>query len=384
MSGQPLNEFIVKVASRCNLNCDYCYEYNLGDHGWKAQPKLMSEQTARSLGKRIAEHASQHALADVFVSLHGGEVLLLGPRKLDITCGILFEEIAPVARLQISMQTNATLINEQFIEVIRKHHIAVSVSIDGGRVAHDRHRIDHRGHGSFERVVRGIKLLRRSAPEYFAGLLAVIDVVNDPLEVLDAVAEYDVEFVDFLLPHYNWDSPPPRPNGDPLAYGRWYWELYKAWTADRHPHVQIRFLVNIISQLVGGRSVFEEMTLSPITLITVATDGGIEAVDSIKSTASGIQKLGLSVHTDSFNATLEHPLVGVRQAGESQLSAECRSCDFKKVCAGGYFPHRWGRGNRFDNPSVYCADLFWLVSQIREDLVGRRRRRETLLDRTAV
>lgn len=383
MIARPLNEFIVNVASRCNLNCDYCYEYNLGDDTWKTQPKMMSEQTARALGRRIAEHVARHTLPSVFVSLHGGEVLLLGAKRLDTICGILLEEIAPVAELQLTMQTNATLLNERFIEVIRKHHIAVSVSIDGDRAAHDRHRLDHRGRGSYDRVVRGIELIRRAAPEYFTGLLSVIDVTNDAVDTLDAVASHGVEFVDFLLPHCHWDSRPPRPNGDPVAYGRWYWELYKAWTADRHPQIQVRFLANIVSQLAGGVSIFEEMTLAPATLVTVATDGGIEAVDSIKSTASGIQQLGLNVHADSFDAALDDPLVSIRQAGEAQLCSECRACTFKKECAGGYFPHRWGRGNRFDNLSVYCADLFWLVSQIRDDLAARRRKREALLHRAA-
>ncbi|ESY55400.1 MULTISPECIES: FxsB family cyclophane-forming radical SAM/SPASM peptide maturase [unclassified Mesorhizobium] len=383
MTFRPLNEFIVKVSSRCNLNCNYCYEYNLGDHTWKTQPKTMSEQTARALGRRIAEHAARHALPSVFVSLHGGEVLLLGPKKLDAICGILFEEVAPFAEVQLSMQTNATLLNEHFIEVIRRRQIAVSVSVDGAKAAHDRHRTDHRGRGSFDRVARGIELLSRSVPESFTGLLAVIDVANDPIVTFDAIASHGVEFVDFLLPHHNWDSPPPRPNGDPIAYGQWYWELYKAWTSDRYPDIQVRFLANIVSQLAGGTSIFEEMTLAPATLITVATDGSLEAVDSIKSTASGIQQIGLNIDKDSFDAALEDPLISIRQAGEAQLCSECRACAFKNECAGGYFPHRWGRGGGFNNPSVYCTDLFWLVSQIRDDLAARRRKREALLHRTA-
>ena len=383
MISRPINEFIVKVASRCNLNCDYCYEYNLGDDTWKTQPKAMSVLTARALGRRIAEHVERHALPSVFVSLHGGEVLLLGPKRLDRICGILVEQISPIAELQLTMQTNATLLNERFIDVIRKHQIAVSVSIDGGRAAHDRHRVDHRGQGSYDGVIRGIELLRRTAPEYFTGLLAVIDLTNDPLDAFDAIASHGVEFLDFLLPHCHWDSPPPRPNSDPVAYGRWYWELYRAWTADRHPHVQVRFLANIVSQLTGGVSIFEEMTLAPATLITVATDGGMEAVDSVKSTASGIQRLGLNVNTDNFDAALQDPLVSIRQTGEGQLCSECRACSLKKECAGGYFPHRWSRVKGFDNPSVYCADLFWLVSQIRADLAARRRKREDILQRAA-
>lgn len=384
MTFSPINEFIVKVASRCNLNCDYCYEFNLGDNSWKSQPKLMSEDTTKALGQRIVEHVKKHSIDQAFVSLHGGEVLLLGPKRLDAICRILREEIGPFTALQISMQTNAVLLKPEFIDVIKRWNIAVSVSIDGHRQAHDKHRGDHAGRGSYDRVIKGLDLLKTTAPENLIGLLAVLDVTNDALEVFDSLGSLGVDHVDFLLPHHNWDNPPPRPDGDPVAYGRWYWEIYKAWTSDLHPNVQVRFLANIVNQLAGGVSLFEEMTLSPVTLITVATDGALEAVDSIKSTASGVQSLGLNVHTDSFDAALVHPLVNIRQSGEDQLCAKCLACEFKRECAGGYFPHRWGgRERRFANPSVYCTDLFWLVTRIRDDLVARRRKREDLLHNAA-
>lgn len=378
MTVQPFNEFIVKAASRCNLDCDYCYEYNLGDASWKAQPKIMSEDTAQALGKRIAEHASLHSLRNVFVSFHGGEVLLLGPYRLQRICQILRDEVHDATKISFSMQTNATLINDRFIDVIKEYEIAVSVSFDGDQDAHDRHRFDHKGRGSYERAMRGLDSLRRGAPEYLAGVLAVIDLQNDPLRTFDAIAALGVGHVDFLLPHWHWEKPPPRPKGDPVEYGRWLWEIYRAWTADRHVGVEVRFLVNIVSQLAGGASIYEAMTLDPVTLVVIAADGSLEAVDSIKSTASGLQQTGLNVHSSSFDAALDARLISLRQSGEGQLCAECRACRFKRECAGGYFPHRWGRGKQFDNPSVYCEDLYWLISKIYEDLASRRTKRENL------
>lgn len=380
MNSHPINEFVVKLASRCNLNCDYCYEYNLGDVSWKSQPKLMSEATARVLGARIAEHAVKHELSTVFVSFHGGEVLLVGPQRLDRICQILREEIASKAELRLSMQTNAILLNRFFIDVIRKNRIDVSVSIDGDRAAHDRHRVDHSGRGSYAKVLEGFQMLRSEAPEWLSGLLAVVDLRNDPTAAFESIASLGVAYVDFLLPHYHWDSPPPRPNGDPVAYGKWYWEVYRAWTVDKYPGVEIRFLANIVSQLAGGIPLYEQMTLAPVRLVVVTADGSIEAVDSIKATASGQHQLGLNIRDVPFDDALRHELVMIRQTGEHQLCDECRACVFKKECAGGYFPHRWGRERQFNNPSVYCADLFWLVSKIRDDLFSSRRKREAFFD----
>jgi uncharacterized protein len=376
MNGQPINEYILKVASRCNLNCDYCYEYHLGDDSWKRQPKFVHIDTAKALAARIVEHATKHRLPNVMVSLHGGEPLLLGARRLDEVCTAIRREVGSSTNVELTMQTNATLVSADAVEVIKRHNISVSVSIDGYEEAHDRHRVDHAGQGTFGSVERGILMLRELAPECISGLLAVIDLRNDPVRTFDAVARFGINWIDFLLPHHHWDRPPPRPTNDEVAYGRWYWEVYQAWTSDRHPSVTVRFLANLVSQLAGGAHLYEAMTLAPCTLVTIATDGAIEGVDCLKSTGTGAQQMGFNIFENTFDEVLSSQIVSVRQSGEAQLAPECVRCEFKAECAGGYFPHRWGRGREFSNPSVFCADLFWLAGKVKKDLTERRHRRE--------
>jgi uncharacterized protein len=69
----PIHFYIVKVHSRCNLDCVYCYEYNQGNDGWKDMPKVMSIDTFKTLCQRISQHAIANNLKDVFISFHGGE-----------------------------------------------------------------------------------------------------------------------------------------------------------------------------------------------------------------------------------------------------------------------------------------------------------------------
>ena len=57
----PFREFIVKVHSRCDLACDYCYVYELADQSWRDQPRAMSEETADTTARRIGEHARRTA-----------------------------------------------------------------------------------------------------------------------------------------------------------------------------------------------------------------------------------------------------------------------------------------------------------------------------------
>ena len=74
----PFREFIVKVHSRCDLSCDYCYMYEMADQSWRDQPRTMSEETADMTARRIGEHARAHELTEIMLILHGGEPLLAG------------------------------------------------------------------------------------------------------------------------------------------------------------------------------------------------------------------------------------------------------------------------------------------------------------------
>jgi uncharacterized protein len=258
--------------------------------------------------------------------------------------------------------------------VIAAHNIAVGVSVDGGAAANDRHRVDHLGRSTFEATMRGIEILRTHAPRQFSGILTVVDVRNDPLEVLDFVGSLGVEYVDFLLPHHTWDRPPARPSGTNREYADWYLACYAAWVSGRQRHLRIRFLEHLLRRIVGGTGLYEQNTLEPVALAVVNTAGGYEGVDAMKSAEAGSQVLGLNVRDHSLDDVLTHPLVATRQAGREGLCETCRGCARLQQCGGGYFPHRYGRGRAFDNPSVYCGDLMALLNGLESDLRRRVRR----------
>ncbi len=368
-----INEIVLKVAARCNINCDYCYEFNRGDESWRTAERLISSNTVRQLGKRIAEHATANSIDRVIISLHGGEPLLLGHKRLNQLAEILWQEVGNAAQLHLTMQTNAMLLSKSIAQVIARHDISVGVSLDGPERINDRHRLTHKNLSSYRRTITGIENLKEVAPQLLTGLLAVIDIENDPLELLDFFGGTGVNYIDFILPHYCWDQPPPRPNLSPTAYAEWYLKVYEAWLGGRQSHLRIRFLEQLIRQTAGGRSSYEQNSLAPVTLIIVNSSGEYEAVDAIKGTAPGKQFLGLNIREHSIDDVVSHPMICARMNGLQSLCSECQQCDHVSVCAGGYFPHRWGLGRGFDNPTVYCTDMYHLIHHISEDLTRRKR-----------
>src|SRR6185312_5443899 len=74
----PFRQFIIKIHSRCNLACHYCYMYELADQSWRMRPRTMSSALITVASMRIAEHARTHNLDSVRIIFHGGEPLLSG------------------------------------------------------------------------------------------------------------------------------------------------------------------------------------------------------------------------------------------------------------------------------------------------------------------
>ncbi|MFE2865824.1 FxsB family cyclophane-forming radical SAM/SPASM peptide maturase [Embleya sp. NPDC059259] len=365
----PFNEFILKIHSRCNLACDYCYMYEMADQSWRAQPGTMSVETVESTCRSISEHIATHAIPAVGVVLHGGEPLLVGHRTLNAIAMKLHEHLAPLAEVRLGIQTNGVLLDEEFLRILRRWHIKVGVSVDGRAADHDRHRKYRNGKGSYVDVESGLEILRR--PEHrslFSGILSVIDVAHDPVGTYLSLASFDPPAIDFLLPHGNWSGPPPARGDDPqlTPYADWLISVFDVWYgAEGAP--RIRLFADIIETMLGGEVASETVGLAPVRLAVVETDGSIEQVDALKSTFPGATELGLRARRDPLSEALRHPAIVARQTGVDALSPVCRKCPIGLVCGGGQYTHRFKEGSGgsgFLNPSVYCPDLLKLISHI--------------------
>ncbi|SEG16133.1 uncharacterized protein SAMN04489712_103444 [Thermomonospora echinospora] len=363
----PFHQFVLKIHSRCNLACDYCYMYEMADQSWRRQPRRMSRPTLDRVALRIAEHARVNRLPGVEVILHGGEPLLAGPDHIRYAVDTIRSAVDPDIQVSFHLQTNGTLLDSVFLQLFDELGVFVSVSLDGDEEGHDRHRRRANGRGSHATVTTGLR--RLTAPAYrhlFSGLLSTIDLDNDPVATYEALLRFRPPTVHFLLPHGNWDNPPPGrvPGSDAASYGDWLIEVFDRWYRAPVRETRVRMFSEIIRLLVGRPSRSESIGLSPVAVAVVETNGGIEQVDTLKSAYEGATSTPLHVSRDSFDTALLLPRIAARQIGRRALAAECRSCPLQRVCGGGLYTHRYRSGSGFANPSVYCPDLFRLISHI--------------------
>lgn len=364
-----LDTVLIKIASRCNINCTYCYVYNMGDRGWREMPGQISYKTIQAVANSLGE-LSRTQNRPFAVVLHGGEPLLLGAAKLKHL--IMQLRSALPDDCAIGLQTNGLLITEEILDICSETRTTISVSLDGPRHIHDRHRVGHQGQGTYDRVLQGIDLLRNHVDSsfIFSGLLAVIDPESDPEEIYVFFKQLGAPGVDFLYMDGNHSRlPRGKASLQSTEYGRWLARLLDIYLFDQKP-LRIRFLDDLMKVILGGSGTKDGVGLTDFGVLIIETDGSITKNDTLKSSFNGADRFmqPWSVHTHKLSEVLSSPEFAEYHASQRPSSTICRDCPELKICGGGMTLHRWRDDNEYDNPSVYCADQKLLIEHIWEQL----------------
>lgn len=359
-----ITSFLVKVASRCNLACDYCYMYEHPDQSWRDQPALMSERVRRKLAERVGEYARQEGLERLVVVFHGGEPLLAGADVIAETARWIKRSVPSLTRVDFSLQTNGTLLDEEVIDRLASEGVSISLSIDGPRRANDLHRLDRRGQSSFPQTLRALELLE-GRPDVYGGLIAVIDPAVTPEELFEFFGPRLPPRLDFLLPDANHERLPPGREAEPDLYKNWLLRAFDLWF-DRFPHVPVRLFDAILGGVAGLPSDTDAFGFGDVSLLTVETDGTYHDLDVLKITTQGATALDLDLETHSIADAARSPRLAAHRAllRAEGLSEKCRACPEVEVCGGGSVPHRYSPDG-FDNPTVYCEEMLALIRHAR-------------------
>ena len=363
-----IDTVLLKVASRCNLNCTYCYVFNMGDEGWRRQPKLLSSAVESAVVQRLAELLERQS-KPFSVVLHGGEPLLLGAERLARLFASLRDAVSSCG---LHLQTNGTLLDDRMLDMCAEHGVGISISLDGPEEITDRFRVDLRGKGSFNRVVAAVERLQRhpAATSLFSGLLAVIDPRSDPSEVYKFFKDVGTPSVDFLYRDGNHSTLPfGKASVDSTEYGDWMCAVLALYLSDPNPP-KIRVLDDMIKLALGGAARKEGVGLSDYGIVVIETDGSINKNDTLKSTEDAADTFASrwSVLTDSLvDVVTADEFVSYHEA-QRPTSRICAACPDLNVCGGGMPTHRWRNDNGLDNPTVFCADQRLLIARIREHL----------------
>ncbi|MBX8518985.1 FxsB family radical SAM/SPASM domain protein [Pseudomonas cichorii] len=365
MDAAKFSSFLVKVASRCNLDCDYCYVYHHADQSWRSMPKFLCLEHREAFARRLAEYIRAADLKHCAVILHGGEPLLAGAQILADFAALLRKECTiPV---DVSMQTNGLLLTQEALDILAAADIGISLSLDGPRAANDKHRLTRKGRSSFEATEQALKRLEQY-PSIFAGVIAVVDASTSATELFEYFNQFTIPRLDFLLPDAHWMRPPPGRNQNPGLYEQWLVNAFDVWF-DHYAHIPLRTfeaLLDVCSGLPSGTDAFG---FGDVSLLSIETDGSYHDLDVLKVTQDGATRLvGTVVDTPISEVTRSAAIAQHRRFLRKEgLCDICQSCEIVDICGGGSLPHRFAE-NGFVNPTVYCNEMKRLVRHISQRL----------------
>lgn len=196
--------FVKPVGPSCNLDCNYCYYL---------QKKMLypAKRSFRMPDDLLEAYIKQHIQAStgpvILFSWHGGEPILAGLNFFKKIVEIQKTYKPDGCRIINGIQTNGTLLDEKWCSFFAQEEFIIGISLDGPREMHDHYRVTKDQKPTFDRVIRGYKLLREHS--ILTEILCVVNATNvkHPLQVYRFFKDLKAEFITFLpLVEYRKDS----------------------------------------------------------------------------------------------------------------------------------------------------------------------------------
>ncbi len=239
----PFHVMTKPTGPICNLDCKYCFYLEKeklypDSHKWAMRHEVLESY--------IRQYIEAQPLESVDFAWQGGEPTLLGVSFFRAVVA-LQKKYSGGRTIRNALQTNGTLINDEWGQFLRENGFLVGISIDGPRELHDLYRVDKGGAPTFDRVMRGLNKLKEHGVDF--NTLTVVNRKNStcPLEVYRFLKEVGSGFMQFI-PLVERQSTAPGPEGltliqpsfdgpaevtewsvEPLAYGRFLAQIFDEW-----------------------------------------------------------------------------------------------------------------------------------------------------------
>lgn len=332
-------------------------------------PKALSSADQAALSERIAEYVREANLDECIVVLHGGEPLLVGADFISDFVHQVRDKVRGGTKVDFGMQTNGLLLTDSALDVLEEAGISVSLSLDGPREANDLHRTTRKGRSSFQKVEHALERLKKR-PSIFAGVIAVVDPRVSPQTLFEYFDKHDLPKLDFLLPDAHHLRPPPGRHSDADLYRRWLVEAFDLWL-DNYPHLPIRFFETLLDASVGLPSGTDALGFGDVSLLSIETDGTYHDLDVFKVVGDGVSRLSGSVRDTPISTVAASSAIMMhrRLLSKDGLCETCQACPVVDICGGGSVPHRHGTDG-YNQPSIYCSELFSLINHAKKRIEG--------------
>jgi uncharacterized protein len=342
------------IGPRCNLNCEYCFYLEKLALFPKGKDYGMPYEVLQAY---ITKYITLQPTPTVQFVWQGGEPTLVG---LDFYKRVieLQKPFADQKEITNSLQTNGTILDDEWCGFLRENNFLVGISLDGPQKIHDRYRKDAGGKGSFEKVMRGLKLLQKHGVEY--NIMATVGrkTAYKPLEVYRFFKDQDVKFIQFAPVIERVAEKPEQQLGlklaghsssnntrvtdwsvEPQTYGDFLIAIFNEWVRN---DVGTTFVMNFewaLNAWIGNSSPVCQFAQSCGKTIMLEHNGDLYACDH---SMYPDYKLGNIVTENPVELAEESVRKGFG-IKDANLPAACHECQVLKACWGGCPKHRFIR-----------------------------------------
>jgi len=345
------------IGPACNLDCEYCFYLEKQALFAAGEQYRMPDKV---LSAFITHYITSQPTPVVEFVWQGGEPTLLGidffKRVIDLQ-----KQFSEVKTITNSLQTNGTLLTDEWCRFLNRHNFMVGISLDGPKEIHDRYRKDRRGQGTFDQVMRGLKLLQKHKVEYNVLACVARETAARPLEVYRFFREAGVDFIQFTPVVERLSDPQSAAQGlrfaapaaldrreeqtdvtdwsvEPEAYGDFLIAVFEEWV--RHDVGKV-FVMNFewaLNAWIGNPSPVCVHAKQCGRSLVIEHNGDVYACDHCVYPQ---YRLG-NILTDKLPRMVDKSIAsqfGISK--ETALPRSCRECDVLTACQGGCPKHRF-------------------------------------------
>lgn len=339
---------LVKPASAdCNLRCKYCFYLGKCSLYPEAKKHRMSDDVLEKMvSSFLATDQRQYSFG-----WQGGEPTLMGLDFFKKVTSLQEKYGKPGASVSNGLQTNTTLIDDEFARHLAKYNFLVGVSVDGPPEIHDLNRITIDGRGSHSQVMRGLECLRKNKVEYNVLTLVSSANVNMPKEIYHYLCDMGVyyhQYIECVEFDEKGDLMPFAVNGE--EWGNFLCAIYDEWIKSDTRKVSVRLFDSIITMMVEGVANSCNMGTDCRQYLVVEHNGDIYPCDFY---VERDLKLG-NIMENTWEEMLSSPLYGEFGRRKSNWNRACAECEYLRYCAGCCPKNRPTRGVDPTQLSVLC------------------------------
>ena len=326
---RTISVMIKPASSLCNLRCRYCFYADISENRMTASSGIMKEETADVIISRIYEALEGKGTANI--SFQGGEPTLAGIGYFRHFMAKMKEY--PGIRVNYALQTNGTMITDEWAEFFHEHHVLTGVSIDGYKLNMDRFRMDAEGKSVFDGIIRGTKILTRHHVEFNVLTVVTKDLASHAKGLFRFYKENRFSYIQLIpcLPGlFNKEDPFAL---TPQEYASFYIEFFDEWMKEvgKGNMYSVNLFENLYAMAHGQMPYQCGMLGRCSAQFVIESDGKVYPCDFY---CLDEYLLG-NLHETSFREMAESDTVR-RFLQEGQCAKKpCETCRYRNMCSGG-------------------------------------------------